>query len=67
MKITVNGEVRHFEEPLSIAGLLISLGVAGSKVAIECNLEIVPKSAYETIKLRDGDRIEIVHFIGGGA
>ena len=67
MKITVNGEDRHFDEPQSIAGLLADLGIAGGKVAIERNLEIVPKSAYETIELSDGDRIEIVHFIGGGA
>ena len=67
MKITVNGEIRCFDAPLSIAGLLTSLGIAVGKVAIERNLEIVPKSAYDTIGLSDGDRIEIVHFIGGGA
>ena len=67
MKIQVNGEDRHFDAPLSIAGLLTDLGVAVGKVAIERNLEIVPKSAYETIELSVGDRIEIVHFIGGGA
>ena len=67
MKITVNGEDRYFDAPLSIEGLLTSLGIAGGKVAIERNLEIVPKSAYDTIGLSDGDRIEIVQFIGGGA
>ena len=67
MKITVNGEDRYFDSPLSIAGLLTNLGIAGGKVAVERNLEIVPKSAYATIGLSDGDRIEIVHFIGGGA
>ena len=67
MKITVNGEDRCFDAPLSIAGLLTCLGIEGGKVAIERNLEIVPKSAYHTINLNEGDRIEIVHFIGGGA
>ena len=67
MKITVNGENRYCDAPLSIAGLLTSLGIAGGKVAIERNLEIVPKSAYHTMNLNEGDRIEIVHFIGGGA
>ena len=67
MKITVNGEDRCFDSPLSIAGLLTCLGIEGGKVAIERNLEIVPKSAYHTINLNEGDRIEIVHFIGGGA
>lgn len=67
MKITVNGEDQYFDAPLSVAGLLTSLGIAGGKVAIERNLEIVPKSAYHTMNLNEGDRIEIVHFIGGGA
>ncbi|MEC8177978.1 MAG: sulfur carrier protein ThiS [Pseudomonadota bacterium] len=67
MKITVNGEDQYFDAPLSVAGLLTSLGIAGGKVAIERNQEIVPKSSYGTIGLSDGDRIEIVHFIGGGA
>ena len=67
MKITVNGEDRHFDAPLSIAGLLVNLGIAGVRWRLNGNLEIVPKSAYETIGLSDGDRIEIVHFIGGGA
>ncbi len=67
MKIMVNGEDRHVDAPLTIAGLLANLGIAGGKVAIERNLEIVPKSAYDSIGLNDGDRIEIVQFIGGGA
>ena len=67
MKITVNGEDRYFDAPLTITDLLTSLGIASGKVAVEWNLEIVPKSTYGTIDLSDGDRIEIVHFIGGGA
>ncbi|CAI8357319.1 MAG: thiamine biosynthesis protein ThiS [Rhizobiales bacterium TMED143] len=67
MKITVNGEDQLLDGPISVSGLLVQLGISGGKVAIERNLEIVPKSAYENIVLADGDRIEIVHFIGGGA
>lgn len=66
MEISVNGEMRAFDAPLSIADLLKLLGLPRQKIAVEHNLEIVPKSAYETHMLAAGDRIEIVHFIGGG-
>jgi len=66
MDISVNGEIRTFDAPLSVADLLNLLGLPQQKIAIEHNLEIVPKSAYETHMLATGDRIEIVHFIGGG-
>lgn len=66
MDISVNGEMKAFDAPLSVAGLLNLLGLPQQKIAVEHNLEIVPKSAYETHMLAAGDRIEIVHFIGGG-
>jgi thiazole synthase len=67
MRITVNGEAREIAAAMTVAGLLESLGLDGRKVAVERNLEIVPKSAYGEISLGEGDRLEIVHFIGGGA
>jgi len=67
MQITLNGEPRTVPEGLSVAGLLRELDIAPRKVAVERNLEIVPKSAYDTTPVEDGDRFEIVHFIGGGA
>jgi len=67
MQITLNGELRAVPEGLSVSGLLQELDIAPRKVAVERNLEIVPKSAYETTPVEDGDRFEIVHFIGGGA
>ncbi len=67
MRLTVNGEERDFETPLSVAQLLSEIGVDAKRVAVERNLEIVAKSLYESTALDDGDRIEIVHFIGGGA
>lgn len=67
MEITVNGETRVFEGPISVTALLQDLRIAGEKVAVEHNLEIVPKSAYHERQICDGDRIEIVQFIGGGA
>ena len=66
MDISVNGEMKAFDAPLSVADLLNRLGLPQQKIAVERNLEIVPKSAYETHMLAAGDRIEIVHFIGGG-
>jgi len=66
MQITINGEARAFDAPLHVGQLLERLGLDARKVAIERNLEIVPKSAYGATLLSEGDRLEIVHFIGGG-
>jgi sulfur carrier protein len=66
MNLTVNGELRGFEGVADVAGLVAALGLDPRKVAVERNLEIVPRSAYAATGLSDGDRIEIVHFIGGG-
>ena len=67
MHVTVNGETKAFSQPLTVAQLLVGCGLDSRKVAVERNLEIVPRSGYEAEMVRDGDRIEIVHFIGGGA
>ncbi|MGA0607005.1 sulfur carrier protein ThiS [Phenylobacterium sp. VNQ135] len=66
MQLTVNGEMRSFPGVPDVAALVAALGLDARKVAVERNLEIVPKSAYAATALSDGDRIEIVHFIGGG-
>ena len=66
MRLTVNGETDAYPGVRDIAGLVASLGLDPRKVAVECNLAIVPRSAYATTALAEGDRIEIVHFIGGG-
>ncbi|HEY3637303.1 MAG TPA: sulfur carrier protein ThiS [Rhizomicrobium sp.] len=62
----INGEPRQIEGPLNLEGLLANLGMNPTKIAIERNAEIVPRSAYATVELGEGDRLEIVHFIGGG-
>lgn len=64
--IIVNGETQSFNSALSVADLLARLGLPEKKIAVEHNLEIVPKSAYASHMIQAGDRIEIVHFIGGG-
>ena len=66
LTLAVNGEPRRFEGVTDVAALVAALGLDGRKVAVERNLEIVPRSAYDRTALEDGDRIEIVHFIGGG-
>ena len=66
MRLTVNGDDRVFEAVRDVAGLVTALGLDPRKVAVERNLAIVPRSAYGSTRLADGDRIEIVHFIGGG-
>ncbi len=66
MNLTVNGEARTFEPLANLTALVAALGLDARKVAVERNLEIVPRSAYGKTVLADGDRIEIVHFIGGG-
>ena len=66
MRLLVNGEARSFEQVGDVAALVSALGLDRRKVAVERNLEIVPRSAYATTPLADGDRIEIVHFVGGG-
>ena len=67
MRLTINGEERTFEEAMSVEQLLGCIGLDPRKVAVERNLEIVAKSTYPETPLADGDRLEIVHFIGGGA
>jgi thiamine biosynthesis protein ThiS len=66
MRLTLNGETRAIEGAQTVAALVERLGLDGRKVAVERNLAIVPRSAYDVTSLQDGDRIEIVHFIGGG-
>lgn len=66
IRIEVNGQPREVPDGASVAALLATLGLAAPKVAVERNLEIVPRSAWEATRLAPGDRLEVVHFIGGG-
>lgn len=65
MQITINGEQRSLEQQ-TVLQLLRTLDIDPRRVAVELNMEILPKAEYETASLADGDRIEIVHFVGGG-
>jgi thiamine biosynthesis protein ThiS len=66
MKVTVNGEPAEIKNGSTVAELLDNLQISRNRVAVEVALEIVPKAKYDTQVLVDGDRIEIVHFVGGG-
>ena len=66
MRLTINGEAREVQDAADVAGLVAALSLDPRKVAVERNLEIVPRSLYAATRLAEGDRIEIVHFIGGG-
>ena len=66
LMLTLNGERRAFNAPVTVAGLVSELGLDARKIAVERNQEIVPRSAYDQTMLAEGDSLEIVHFIGGG-
>jgi thiamine biosynthesis protein ThiS len=66
VRLTVNGEAREVAAGATIEALVALLGLDRRKLAVERNLEIVPRSLFAATALADGDRIEIVAFVGGG-
>jgi thiazole synthase len=66
VEITLNGETRSVDAGLNLRALVERLGLDPAKIAVERNLEIVPRSTYDEVSITNGDRLEIVHFIGGG-
>jgi len=66
MQITLNGAPRELPAPLTVAGLLDRLELAGRRVAVEVNEELVPRSQHPGRLLEEGDRVEVVQAIGGG-
>jgi sulfur carrier protein len=66
MRLVVNGDPLETADGCSITILLLQLGIGYDRVAVELNSDIVPKGNYEKQLLTDGDRVEIVHFVGGG-
>lgn len=70
MKLQMNGEDRDFSDtptPFTVAALVETLGMKSDRVAVELNFDIVPRDRWAATALNDGDRLEIVHFVGGGA
>jgi thiamine biosynthesis protein ThiS len=66
MTIRLNGDPHEVAGPLSVSALLRQLEIDSRRVAVELNLAVVKKAAYETSVIKDGDEVEIVNFVGGG-
>jgi thiamine biosynthesis protein ThiS len=67
MLLHINGEQRDFPDGLTVAGLVTQLGIKPDRVAVELNLEIVPRTNWDATSLKNGDKLEVVHFVGGGS
>jgi thiamine biosynthesis protein ThiS len=66
MNVTINGERREIPEGMSVAALLDHLNMTRERVALERNLQILPRAQWNVTQVQDGDAFEIVHFVGGG-
>lgn len=66
MEITLNGDPFELEQPMSVTALLARLDIDPRRVAVEHNLEIIRRQRFEDVVVNDGDRVEIVNFVGGG-
>jgi sulfur carrier protein len=66
MRLHINGDEKEFAGELTLADLVAQLGMKGDRVAIELNREIVSRPQWAETRLKDGDKLEIVHFVGGG-
>ncbi len=67
MTIRLNGEPHDIDGPLTVSALLAQLDIDPRRVAIEHNLVVLKRHAYDSVLLEDGDEVEIVNFVGGGA
>lgn len=67
MKLIINGDEREFESISTLSQLLSRLELKGDRVAIELNRDLIPRERWSSSQLNDGDKLEIVHFVGGGA
>jgi len=66
MTLTINGENRDFENVTTLSDLILQLGMKADRVAIELNRDLVRREQWSDTKLSNGDKLEIVHFVGGG-
>jgi thiamine biosynthesis protein ThiS len=67
MELQINGETHEFASPLTLSALVEQLGMKQDRVAVELNREIARRERWSEINLAEGDRLEIVHFVGGGS
>ena len=66
IQVTVNGATQRFEQPLVVSALIEKMALAGKKIAVEKNGEIVPRSLHQKTLIENGDQLEIVVAVGGG-
>jgi sulfur carrier protein len=66
MTLTINGATREFNSASSLSALLIQLNLKFDRIAVELNRELIPRDRWDATQLADGDKLEIVHFVGGG-
>jgi thiamine biosynthesis protein ThiS len=66
MTVTINGESREIPDGLNVAALLAHLGMPAERVAVEHNLDILPRARWQETRVHANDLFEIVHFVGGG-
>ena len=66
LTICLNGDPFDLDGPVSVSALLVQLGIDSRRVAVEHNLVVLKRAAFETTEIREGDQIEIVNFVGGG-
>jgi thiamine biosynthesis protein ThiS len=66
MKVFINGETKEIERELNLRELLREFDLPSERIAVELNRKVVRKKDWETIEIKDADKIEIVHFVGGG-
>ncbi len=66
MRLLINGQEKEFPPLANVAALIDHLGTKSDRVAVELNRDIIPRARWDATPLKDGDRLEIVHFVGGG-
>ena len=66
MRIFINGETKDLAEEINLTELLKHFSLSSERIAIELNKEVIRKKDWENIKVNDGDKLEVIHFVGGG-
>jgi len=66
MKVVINGEIKEIATKINLQALLKNLSLASERIAVELNKEVVSKKDWENIEINEADKIEIIHFVGGG-
>lgn len=66
MKVIINGENREIEQPLNLVELLKVYSLPSERIAVELNKKVIRRADWASVEVTDGDRLEVIHFVGGG-